>query len=102
MKLQLFPKDTQTCKLEIESYGYSTTDIDYFWGVKRSDKTDEAVAFGEFTLPQFKRAGYRVNSTNAVTSTGAYVGFRRNGIHGQTPGFSPGGVVVFVSLRRIK
>ncbi|KAI6207390.1 Unc-49B protein [Aphelenchoides besseyi] len=74
MNLKLFPMDTQECKLEIESYGYTTDDIDYYWGhkVDTTDPPEKAVAFDKFSLPQFKRAGYRVNITTATTSSGAY------------------------------
>ena len=65
--------DTQTCKLEIESYGYTTADIDYYWGTKKSDKQHTAVQFSEFSLPQFGRVGYRVNITKAKTASGEYV-----------------------------
>lgn len=72
MQLKLFPMDSQTCKLEIESYGYTTADIDYFWGKRRVERSDprKVVAFNEFTLPQFRRTGYRVNITKATTSSG--------------------------------
>uniref|UniRef100_A0A7E4VX42 Gamma-aminobutyric acid receptor subunit beta n=1 Tax=Panagrellus redivivus TaxID=6233 RepID=A0A7E4VX42_PANRE len=73
MELQLFPMDTQTCKLEIESYGYTTADIDYFWGMRKTDEREQAVAFADFTLPQFRRNGYRVNITKARTASGEYV-----------------------------
>uniref|UniRef100_A0A915DD23 Gamma-aminobutyric acid receptor subunit beta n=1 Tax=Ditylenchus dipsaci TaxID=166011 RepID=A0A915DD23_9BILA len=75
MQLQLFPMDFQTCRLEIESYGYTTGDIDMYWGARRSDSTSpqKAVAFDHFSLPQFRRTGYRVNVTKAVTSSGEYV-----------------------------
>ncbi|KAH7707962.1 Protein UNC-4 protein9 d [Aphelenchoides avenae] len=75
MQLKLFPMDSQTCKLEIESYGYTTADIDYFWGKRRVERSDprKVVAFNEFTLPQFRRTGYRVNITKATTSSGVYV-----------------------------
>lgn len=64
--------DSQTCKLEIESYGYTTDDISYFWGDRKEDDKppDRAVAFGDFSLPQFRRNGYRVNITKATTSSG--------------------------------
>ncbi|KAI6183058.1 Unc-49B protein [Aphelenchoides bicaudatus] len=74
MQLKLFPMDTQECKLEIESYGYTTDDIDYYWGMDFEAKKppQTAVAFSVFSLPQFRRTGYRVNITTAVTSSGAY------------------------------
>ncbi|KAI6239403.1 Gamma-aminobutyric acid receptor subunit beta [Aphelenchoides fujianensis] len=75
MNLKLFPMDTQECKLEIESYGYTTDDIDYFWGHKIDVKEppEKAVAFDKFGLPQFRRVGYRVNITTATTNIGFYL-----------------------------
>ncbi|PAV86835.1 hypothetical protein WR25_04610 [Diploscapter pachys] len=46
MKLQLFPMDSQRCKLEIESYGYSTADIHY--ALKEDGLKTE-----QLELPQF-------------------------------------------------
>lgn len=65
MQLRLFPMDSQMCKLEIESYGYADNDIDLFWGGNRAESREphKAVAFEKFSLPQFKRTGYRVNIT---------------------------------------
>jgi hypothetical protein len=105
MALAMFPMDSQTCKLGLESYGYDVDDIgmvlnkessprvsfhsfdrfqlillslcpkgialmqsgqnpfsDYYWGERRSDgkKPEDAVAFDDFFLPQFRRTGYRV------------------------------------------
>ncbi|GMT17660.1 hypothetical protein PFISCL1PPCAC_8957, partial [Pristionchus fissidentatus] len=75
MKLQLFPMDSQRCRLEIESYGYTRAEIDYFWGTNKSITAEahKAVAFDSFTLPQFKQTRYIVNHTEAVTSSGKYV-----------------------------
>ncbi|KAI1721608.1 neurotransmitter-gated ion-channel ligand binding domain-containing protein [Ditylenchus destructor] len=75
MELQLFPMDFQTCRLEIESYGYTTEDIAMYWGERRDDNkpAQKAVAFSEFALPQFRRTGFRVNSTKAILSSGEYV-----------------------------
>uniref|UniRef100_A0A1I7WST9 Neur_chan_memb domain-containing protein n=1 Tax=Heterorhabditis bacteriophora TaxID=37862 RepID=A0A1I7WST9_HETBA len=53
--------------------GYTTADIDYFWGKKKSDSKTGAVAFDKFMLPQFKQTGYNVNITKAVTSSGEYI-----------------------------
>ncbi|CAI4232125.1 unnamed protein product [Auanema sp. JU1783] len=53
--------------------GYTTADIDYFWGHKKSDDQKKAVAFDKFMLPQFRHSGYSVNITKAVTSSGEYV-----------------------------
>jgi hypothetical protein len=82
MQLKLFPMDTQECKLEVESYGYTTNDIAYYWGDKIDTKKlpHKAVAFSEFTLPQFRRTGYRVNITTAVTSSGELFGGLNRGV----------------------
>lgn len=53
--------------------GYTTADIDYFWGKKKTDETAKAVAFDKFMLPQFKQTHYNVNHTKAVTSSGTTV-----------------------------
>ncbi|EJD76349.1 hypothetical protein LOAG_16696 [Loa loa] len=68
MKLQLFPMDSQKCRLEIESYGYTTADIALFWGKDRRDQ-GQVVGFENISLPQFKPVGYRVNVTRATTSS---------------------------------
>lgn len=73
MDLKLFPMDSQHCKLEIESYGYQTKDIDYYWGKKRTDLETTAVKFDTFQLPQFQPTLYFVNTTKAETSSGKYV-----------------------------
>uniref|UniRef100_A0A914HZC4 Gamma-aminobutyric acid receptor subunit beta n=1 Tax=Globodera rostochiensis TaxID=31243 RepID=A0A914HZC4_GLORO len=74
MELQLFPMDSQTCKLGLESYGYDVADIDYYWGERRSDgrRPEDAVAFDVFFLPQFRRTGYRVTGTHITTASGTY------------------------------
>ncbi|WKX98443.1 hypothetical protein Q1695_013824 [Nippostrongylus brasiliensis] len=52
--------------------GYTTADIDYFWGRQRSDPRQSAVVFGNFMLPQFRQTCYHVNYTKATTSSGQY------------------------------
>lgn len=73
MKLKLFPMDSQKCKLEIESYGYTTADIDYFWGSKRGVEESNIVKFDNFSLPQFKRTAYKMITAKATTSSGSYI-----------------------------
>lgn len=72
MYLQLFPMDLQTCKLEIESYGYTTKDISYYWGEykNKNKRAEDAVAFGDISLPRFRPIGFRVNISNATTLSG--------------------------------
>uniref|UniRef100_A0AC34F0M0 Neurotransmitter-gated ion-channel transmembrane domain-containing protein n=1 Tax=Panagrolaimus sp. ES5 TaxID=591445 RepID=A0AC34F0M0_9BILA len=41
--------------------------------MRKTDKQESAVAFADFTLPQFQRSGYRVNITKARTASGEYV-----------------------------
>lgn len=73
MKLQLFPLDSQQCKLGIESYGYTTADIDYFWGRNRSIKNEpDIIVFNDVSLPQFKLTGYNITNVTAITSSGNY------------------------------
>ncbi|VDL64544.1 unnamed protein product, partial [Nippostrongylus brasiliensis] len=55
-----------------DSDGYTTADIDYFWGRQRSDPRQSAVVFGNFMLPQFRQTCYHVNYTKATTSSGQY------------------------------
>nr|AFO67939.1 unc-49B protein [Toxocara canis] len=86
MKLQLFPMDSQKCKLEIESYGYTTADIDYFWGKHRKDQ-GQVVGFNNISLPQFRPVGYRVNVTRATTSSGVYVRLYFEVLLGRNLGF---------------
>ena len=65
--------DTQSCKLEIESYGYDETDLIYYWGRNKTDHMEDAVTFAEFMLPQFSSVGYRVNATKQKEYDGVYV-----------------------------
>ncbi|KAF7639022.1 hypothetical protein Mgra_00001548 [Meloidogyne graminicola] len=66
MDLAMFPMDSQTCKLGLESYGYDVDDIDYYWGERRSDgkKAEDAVSFSVFS--------YRVTGTHVRTASGEY------------------------------
>ncbi|VDN87958.1 unnamed protein product, partial [Brugia pahangi] len=67
MKLHLFPMDSQKCKLEIESYGYSVLDIVYFF-----NNSKNPVSKSEFELPQFVLIDIQVASRNVVLSSGNY------------------------------
>ena len=65
MDLQYFPMDSQMCNIEIESYGYSTSDISYTWG-----KGNKSVGLEkDLSLPQFKVVGHvQLNSTSYLSS----------------------------------
>ncbi|VDM46284.1 unnamed protein product [Toxocara canis] len=67
MKLHLFPMDSQKCKLEIESYGYSVLDIVYFF-----NKSKDSISRSEFELPQFVLIDVQYTSTIQRLSSGDY------------------------------
>ncbi|XP_026157414.1 gamma-aminobutyric acid receptor subunit beta-3-like isoform X1 [Mastacembelus armatus] len=68
MDLRRYPLDEQNCTLEIESYGYTTDDIEFYW------KGGESAVTGvtRIELPQFSIVDYKLVSKNVVFSTGAY------------------------------
>uniref|UniRef100_A0A0K0EDH7 Gamma-aminobutyric acid receptor subunit beta n=1 Tax=Strongyloides stercoralis TaxID=6248 RepID=A0A0K0EDH7_STRER len=53
--------------------GYTTADIDYFWGSKRGVEESNIVKFDNFSLPQFKRTAYKMITAKATTSSGSYI-----------------------------
>ncbi|KAK2873179.1 hypothetical protein Q8A67_023076 [Cirrhinus molitorella] len=68
MDLRRYPLDEQNCTLEIESYGYTTDDIEFYWR-----GGDHAVTGVErIELPQFSIVDYKLISKNVVFSTGSY------------------------------
>ncbi|XP_044305784.1 gamma-aminobutyric acid receptor subunit beta-3 [Varanus komodoensis] len=68
MDLRRYPLDEQNCTLEIESYGYTTDDIEFYWR-----GGDNAVSGVErIELPQFSIVEYKLVSRNVVFATGAY------------------------------
>ncbi|XP_076004783.1 gamma-aminobutyric acid receptor subunit beta-3 isoform X3 [Genypterus blacodes] len=68
MDLRRYPLDEQNCTLEIESYGYTTDDIEFYW--KGGDRAVTGVT--RIELPQFSIVNYKLVSRNVVFSTGAY------------------------------
>ncbi|XP_061894770.1 gamma-aminobutyric acid receptor subunit beta-3 isoform X1 [Entelurus aequoreus] len=68
MDLRRYPLDEQNCTLEIESYGYTTDDIEFYW--KGGDTAVTGVT--RIELPQFSIVDYKLVSKNVVFSTGAY------------------------------
>ncbi|KAJ8385795.1 hypothetical protein AAFF_G00182390 [Aldrovandia affinis] len=67
MDLRRYPLDEQNCTLEIESYGYTTDDIDFYWQGGSSVTGVENIE-----LPQFSIINYRTLSKNVVFATGSY------------------------------
>ncbi|XP_042192767.1 glycine receptor, beta b isoform X2 [Callorhinchus milii] len=47
LDLTLFPMDTQRCKMQLESFGYTTDDLRFIWQAK------DPVQMEEIALPQF-------------------------------------------------
>ncbi|KAM6963270.1 gamma-aminobutyric acid receptor subunit beta-3 isoform 2-T2 [Aplochiton taeniatus] len=68
MDLRRYPLDEQNCTLEIESYGYTTDDIEFYWKGGNSAVTGVT----RIELPQFSIVDYKLVSRNVVFSTGAY------------------------------
>ncbi|MBN3281409.1 GBRB2 protein, partial [Polyodon spathula] len=68
MDLRRYPLDEQNCTLEIESYGYTTDDINFYW--RGGDRAVTGVE--RIELPQFSIVDYNLISKDVVFSTGAY------------------------------
>ncbi|KAL4641643.1 gamma-aminobutyric acid receptor subunit beta-1-like [Arapaima gigas] len=67
MDLRRYPLDEQNCTLEIESYGYTTDDIEFYW------KGGNAVTgVDNIELPQFSIINYKTLSKKVVFTTGSY------------------------------
>ena len=83
MDLTLFPLDSQLCTLEIESYGYTMTDLGtvssvkivqvqiyflvYFWNDEHSVEMNPDVSLAEFYV-----VGYRQRRVLEVLTSGNY------------------------------
>ncbi|XP_046698488.1 glycine receptor, beta a isoform X2 [Silurus meridionalis] len=69
LDLTLFPMDTQLCKMQLESYGYTTKDLVFMW------QSGDPVQMDEIALPQFdvkqEDIAYR-NCTKFYSGTGYY------------------------------
>ncbi|VIO92725.1 Uncharacterized protein BM_BM5890 [Brugia malayi] len=72
MKLQLFPMDSQKCKLEIESYGYTIATIHYHWCQLKDVHCEAAVKVEPFELTSYRFTSLCINKTIATTSSGSY------------------------------
>ncbi|XP_039993211.1 gamma-aminobutyric acid receptor subunit beta-1 isoform X2 [Xiphias gladius] len=70
MDLRRYPLDEQNCTLEIESYGYTTDDIEFYWqgGINGGSVT----GVENIELPQFSIIDYQTLSKKAVFATGSY------------------------------
>uniref|UniRef100_A0A3Q2DR72 Gamma-aminobutyric acid type A receptor subunit beta2 n=1 Tax=Cyprinodon variegatus TaxID=28743 RepID=A0A3Q2DR72_CYPVA len=68
MDLRRYPLDEQNCTLEIESYGYTTDDIEFYWRGGHNAVT----GVDKIELPQFSIVDHKLISKNVVFSTGSY------------------------------
>ncbi|XP_068207315.1 glutamate-gated chloride channel-like isoform X2 [Palaemon carinicauda] len=67
MNLVRFPHDTQECKMQIASYGYTTKDLILVWREETPTEISQFLHGGRFSLDRFD-TGY----CNSRTSTGDY------------------------------
>ncbi|XP_033216718.1 gamma-aminobutyric acid receptor subunit beta-like [Belonocnema kinseyi] len=66
MDLHYYPLDSQNCTVEIESYGYTVSDVVMYWKETPVRGVDEA------ELPQFTIIGYETNDRMEKLATGVY------------------------------
>ncbi|OXA44115.1 Gamma-aminobutyric acid receptor subunit beta-like [Folsomia candida] len=66
MDLHYYPLDSQNCTVEIESYGYTVSDVVMYW------KDTPVVGVEEAELPQFTIMGYETNDRKEALATGVY------------------------------
>ncbi|PAV76789.1 hypothetical protein WR25_25930 isoform A [Diploscapter pachys] len=104
MKLQLFPMDSQRCKLEIESYAYSTDEIAYYW-CSRDNNNCTGIKKEEIELPSyaFDDRNICMNRTVFKNASGSYSRLIVTFIFDRESGFYmlqiflPSGLVVVIS-----
>uniref|UniRef100_A0A183CS46 Neur_chan_LBD domain-containing protein n=1 Tax=Globodera pallida TaxID=36090 RepID=A0A183CS46_GLOPA len=79
MGLHTFPLDVQVCALEIESYGYSTSDIIYHWHPNKPVTIDDDVHLAHFTIGGHYQVERTISlSTGNYSRLTAYFTFKRN------------------------
>ncbi|XP_014255214.1 gamma-aminobutyric acid receptor subunit beta-like [Cimex lectularius] len=66
MDLHYYPLDSQNCTVEIESYGYTVSDVVMYWMNTPVRGVEEA------ELPQFTIIGYETNDRKEELATGVY------------------------------
>ncbi|KJH43546.1 Cation transporter family protein [Dictyocaulus viviparus] len=67
MNLRNFPLDSQNCTVEIESYGYTTSEVLMKWNYPRAVHGVEHA-----DVPQFTITGYQTEDRVVSTATGSY------------------------------
>jgi len=66
MDLHYYPLDRQNCTVEIESYGYTVSDVVMYW------REQPVVGVEEAELPQFTIMGWQTNERKIKLATGTY------------------------------
>jgi len=66
MDLHYYPLDRQNCTVEIESYGYTVSDVVMYW------RDQPVVGVEDAELPQFTIMGYETNERKIKLATGTY------------------------------
>ncbi|XP_063040795.1 gamma-aminobutyric acid receptor subunit beta-4 isoform X4 [Engraulis encrasicolus] len=69
MDLRRYPLDEQNCTLEIESYGYTTDDIVFFW---QGEGNSAVTGVDKLELPQFSIMDLGLVSREVKFTTGSY------------------------------
>ena len=68
MNLAYFPFDSQMCTVEIESFGYTMSDLKYAW----NDGDTSVKMSSDVQLPQFNVLGHRQRLVEVSLSSGNY------------------------------
>ncbi|XP_063715518.1 glycine receptor subunit alphaZ1-like isoform X2 [Symsagittifera roscoffensis] len=73
MQLQYFPMDQQKCVITLESYAYTTSDIQFKWSGGVEEGSSAALDLDkEINLPQFHITNYSTQVCTRNYATGAY------------------------------
>jgi len=72
MDLRLYPMDTQNCPLVIESYAYTTADVDYRW--KGGD--DQGIEIVSAEMAQFDLTGVKTRTKSQTNSKGSFASLK--------------------------
>ncbi|XP_039555052.1 gamma-aminobutyric acid receptor subunit beta-1 isoform X2 [Passer montanus] len=69
MDLRRYPLDEQNCTLEIESYGYTTDDIEFYWNGGEAAVTGvNNIELPQFSIVDYKMVSKRVEFTTGITT----------------------------------
>ncbi|KAK0413919.1 hypothetical protein QR680_007058 [Steinernema hermaphroditum] len=69
MHLQYYPMDVQTCLIDLASYAYTSTDIEYQWKEKDPVQLKDGL---ESSLPSFQLNNVTTTYCTSKTNTGTY------------------------------